>query len=291
MSARRSAKKRSVKGDGQASHAHYVYCVGERDGLVKLFDDALPAPIEEEARLEIVSCNDLGAVVSLVPLSDYSEEALQERLSEVAWTALRAMRHERVLEHFARRTSVVPLRFGTIYLQRAGVERMLDEREEELRAIIERVRGHEEWSLNIYSDRTKLMEAIRHLSARLRELDERAQLASPGQAYLMRKKIDAMRMDEARVETKSKIEEIERNLKTLSAGATRLRVHKDEAGEHGELVGRLAFLVERERFPEFRAEAERLAGACADAGFQIELTGPWPCYSFAEAGSEVRARA
>lgn len=284
MSARGSAKKKSVDKDGQTSHAYYVYCVGERAALSKLFDDVLPAPIEEEARLEIVSRDDLGAVVSLVPMSDYSEDALQERLGEAAWTALRAMRHERVLEHFARRASVVPLRFGTIYLQRAGVEKMLAEREVELRAIIERLRGREEWSLNIYSDRAKLMQAVAHLSARLRELEQRAGAASPGQAYLMRKKIDAMRADEARIEMKSKVEEIERDLKSLSTSATRLRVRKDEAGEHGELVGRLAFLVERKRFPEFRAEAERLARDCADSGFQLELTGPWPCYSFAGAG-------
>jgi hypothetical protein len=39
------------------------------------------------------------------------------------------MRHEQVVEHFASRTSVVPLRFGTIYLDRAGIEQMLGENE------------------------------------------------------------------------------------------------------------------------------------------------------------------
>jgi hypothetical protein len=283
MSARGSAKKRSAAKDGQASHAYYVYCVGEREPLSTLMSDALPAPIEEDARLEAVSNGELAAVVSLVPLSDYGEDALPERISEPAWTALRAMRHERVLEHFARRTSVVPLRFGTIYLQRAGVEKMLDERGEELRSIIERLRGQEEWSLNIYSDRAKLMKAITQLSARLRELDQRASAASPGQAYLMRKKIEAMRADEARVEIRKRVEEIEQSLKSLTTGAVALRVLKDEADEHGEIVGKLAFLVERERFSEFRAEAERLAQEFGDAGFQLQLTGPWPCYSFAVA--------
>ena len=42
------------------------------------------------------------------------------------------MRHETVVEYVAKRTSVVPLRFGTIYLERHGIEQMLAERSREL---------------------------------------------------------------------------------------------------------------------------------------------------------------
>ena len=106
------------------------------------------------------------------------------------------MRHEKVVEHFARRASVVPLRFGTIYLERTSVRQMLAQRGSELRAIIERLRGREEWGVNVLCDRKMLLETITSFSPRLRELNEHAASASPGQSYLMRKKIDAMRVDE-----------------------------------------------------------------------------------------------
>jgi hypothetical protein len=60
----------------------------------------------------------------------------------------------------------------------------------------------------------------------------------------------------------------------------RLRLLKDEGGEHNDLVAKLAFLVARDRFEEFRAAAERLAEEHAPAGFKLELTGPWPAYNF-----------
>src|SRR5215210_8084619 len=107
----------------------YVYCVGERDALAPLFDAALPEAIEEGAGLESVEAEGLVAVVSAVPLEVYGEGALAERFSDATWMATRALRHERVAEHFARRTAVVPLRFGAIYLRRAGVAAMLEERE------------------------------------------------------------------------------------------------------------------------------------------------------------------
>ena len=267
-------------GQPDGRHAFYLYCVGERAALAPLFEAQLPPAIEVEARLEMETHDTLAAVLSAVPLADYGEDALRERLSSPAWTAVRAMRHEKVVEHFARRTSVVPLRFGTIYLERASVRAMLSEKEQTLSAIIEQLRGREEWGINILCDREMLLEAIISLSPRLRALEEQAASASPGQSYLLRKKMDAMRADEARAVMKRIAAQIEGDLAPRSFGAVRLRVLKDEGGEHNDLVAKLAFLVAHDRFEEFRAAAERLAEEHAPAGFKLELTGPWPAYNF-----------
>src|SRR5215210_4558992 len=128
-----SARKQK-KGTAESLTGLYVYCIGERAELASLFAAALPAAIESDAPLEMIGTDDLSAVVSAVPLADYDEAALAARLADATWTAVRAMRHERVVEHFARRAGIVPLRFGTIYLARANVERMLAARGAELRA-------------------------------------------------------------------------------------------------------------------------------------------------------------
>ncbi len=259
----------------------YVYCIGERDSLTRVFEDVLPAAIESDSVLELIAHEELGTVVSAVPLSDYGEDALQERLSDATWTAVRAMRHEKVVEHFARRASVVPLRFGTIYLERASVLQMLSERGSELLAIIKRLRGREEWGLNVYYLREKLLEKITTLSPVLREMGESAKSATPGQSYLIRKKIDAMREAEARKEIKRVAAKIGQELSNQCEDMRRLRVLKDEAGEHGELAAKFAFLVGRDRFEEFRSAAERLAEEYVAPGFRLELTGSWPPYNFA----------
>jgi hypothetical protein len=278
-----SARKAKMQSDNESrrqGHGLYVYCIGERAALAGLFADALPSAIELDAALEWVAKDALAAVVSPVSLDIYGEEALEARLADATWTALRAMRHEKVVEHFARRTSVVPLRFGTIYLERDRIEEMLAQEQMNLRATIERLRGREEWGLSVIYDRAKLLEQIISLSPRLRELSSRADSASPGQSYLMRKKIDALREREARGEVKRVADEIERRLLRRSDLAARLRVLKDEATEQGEVAAKFAFLVERAHFDSFRAEAERLAEEYASASFRLELTGPWPAYNF-----------
>jgi hypothetical protein len=263
--------------------ALYVYCLGEREQLSALFDEeSLPASVEDDASLELVESGHLAAVVSAVPLDVYGEGAIEARLSDPAWTAARALRHQQAVEFFARVADVVPLRFGTIYLTRARVGAMLEENTETLRAVVERLRGREEWGLNVYADRAALKESIVEASERLREMSRQADTSAPGQAYLLRKKIEALRADESRAEMKRVASEAEEELGAASEGSARLRVFKDESSAEGEAVAaKLAFLVARGRFEEFRAAAEALAARHAPHGFRFELTGPWPAYNFA----------
>jgi len=260
--------------------AFYVYCIAESAATAELPPDSLPAAIEDDSKLEWISVNTLAALVSRVPRESYSEETLAEHLTDATWTAIRAMRHETVVEYVAKRTSVVPLRFGTIYLEREGMQQMLVGRSRELEDIIDHLRGREEWGVNVYCDRAVLLSSITSVSPVLRDLVQRAEQASPGQSYLMLKKIETLKVDEARTAVNRIVEQIEEKLKVQTDDARRLRILKVETTEHGELKAKFAFLVKRSAFEEFRDAAERLAQEHQAAGVRLELTGPWPVYNF-----------
>lgn len=263
-----------------AELAYYLYCIAESPAAAELAVDSLPAAIEDNSQLEWISVNALAALASRVPRTTYSEENLAEHLTDPTWTAIRAMRHETVVEYVARRASVIPLRFGTIYLERAGVEQMLNEKSSELESIIEQLRGREEWGVNVFVDRAVLLSSITSVSPVLRDLVQRAEQAPPGQSYLMQKKIDALKTDEARRAVNRIADQVEEKLKEQSDDARRLRILKVETTEHGELKAKFAFLLKRSRFDEFRDTAESLAQENKEAGVRLELTGPWPVYNF-----------
>jgi hypothetical protein len=286
MSTSGSKKKSSKARTPQKARALYVYCIGESQQLAPLIKGELPGAIESDARIEMIDDAGLAAVVSGVAIADYGEGALEQRLGNPTWAAVRVMRHEQLVEHLARLASIIPLRFGTIYLRRDRVEQMLAENRAEFLSIIERLRGREEWGVNVYVTRATLMEVMTTISPRLREFAEQAATASPGQAYLLRKKIEALRADETRVEIKRATSGIEREMASFSDGSSRLRLMNDETTEQGEVVAKLAFLVSRARFDEFRAAAEKMAEKYAASGFKLELTGPWPAYNFADRSGE-----
>ena len=280
MSTREAKRRKRASAPKELASAFYVYCIGESEVLAPLFESELPEAIEPEARLDLQVSEPLAAIVSAVPKASYAEDKLRERLGDPAWMALRAMRHEKVVEHFAARATLVPLRFGSIYLERQRVTSMLSDKKEGLVAILDRVRGREEWGVNILRDRVRLMKAIDSVSPRLREVAARAAAASPGESYLLRKKIDALRADEASREVKRVIALIERGLKTASDGSLRLAILKEGTAGEGDVVARFAFLVARNDFAAFREAAERLAEEHSQTGFQLEFTGPWPGYNF-----------
>ena len=261
-------------------NVYYVYCIAEATAVAQLSVESLPAAIEESAKLEWVPAGPLTALVSQVPEESYSEASLAENLTDATWTAIRAMRHETVAEYVAKRASVIPLRFATIYRERSGIEQMLTGKSRELEKLIEHLRGREEWGVNVYCDRAMLLSSITSVSPVLRELSERAQQAPPGQAYLMQKKIETLRVDEARAAINRIADEIQERLRQQTDDTTRLRILKVETTEHGELKAKFAFLVQRSRFDEFRDAAERLAQEHQSAGIRLELTGPWPVYNF-----------
>ena len=280
MSTRQIKRRKRVSAPEEGPLAFYVYCIGESCDLTSLFESELPEAIESEARLDLVTNDPLAAIVSPVPRADYAEDSLRQRIGDPAWIALRAMRHEKVVEHFAARATLVPLRFGVIYLERQRIATVLSEKRAELIALLDRVRGREEWSVNILRDKVRLMEVIESVSPRLREVAARAATAPPGESYLLRKKIETLRADEANAEAKRVIAQIEFDLKSASEDALRLRVLKEEGAGQDDIVARLAFLVARPRFAGFRQIAEQLAEEHLQSGFQLEFTGPWPAYNF-----------
>ena len=259
----------------------YVYCIAEAGPANEMLSESSPPAIEDGAAVELIDAGNLAAIVSSVPSTSYDEMSLAEHLTDPSWTALRAMRHENVVEHFAKRTSVVPLRFGTIYLERARIETMLSDNNLRLTALLERLRNREEWGVNVYLDKNLLMATITSLSPRLKDLTERATNASPGESYLLKKRIETMKADEARVETNRAIAEVEKELGAKSVDARRLRVLKVEGTEHGELKAKFAFLIQRSEFQNFQSAAEKIARKLKSGGISLELTGPWPAYNFA----------
>jgi len=262
--------------------AFYVYCIGERGILAPLLREvARPEPIEPGADLALAAAGRLGALFSTVPTAAYDEESLPARLSDPEWAAVRGMRHQRVVEHFARRAAVVPLRFGTLFLQRRRIAAMLADRAAELEALLERLRDRDEWSVSLSCQREQLLAGLDAVNPRLREAAARAAQASPGQAFLLRKKLDGFRAEEARGEAARAAREVEEMLGTVSDATARLRLLKVLEAEEGTPVARLAFLVARAEFGRFREAAEDLASRYAPLGFRLALTGPWPAYSFA----------
>jgi hypothetical protein len=247
--------------------ALYIYCLVERArppatakaprGLAGATAPAL---------LEITPS--LWAVVAEVPLSEYGSAHLETRLKDIAWVADVAVAHESIVEHFAAGAgaTVVPMKLFTMFSSRERAIADLKTRRREVRRVLDRIRGCQEWGVRVTA------EPLPSRSTR-----RPAQRAASGTAFLAAKK---QARDDARQHARESLKAAESAYVAL-AGLSKAARRREapEASTRPPLVD-AAFLVAADDRARFRAAATRQARRCRASGAAMVLTGPWPAYNF-----------
>lgn len=243
--------------------ALYVYGVAE--------DDAALARLED---VELIRHGGLVAVVREVPLDEYGESILPQRLNDREWLERNARAHEDVLQAAAAIAPVVPLRFGAIYRSREQVEGMLDDRAAEFRAAIGRIRGHVEFGVKAWVDTAVLERAVGPA--------EESAAAGQGAAYLQRRKQEQERSREVAARCAALAEEAHERLSSVSPAAVANRPQPRElTGRSEPMLLNGAYLVP-DGDDRLHQEVKRLREEHSAFGVEYELTGPWPAHNFAE---------
>ena len=227
-------------------------------------------------RLRLVEEGALAAVAGAVPLSEFGEEALADRLNDRRWLEAHVREHEEVLQRLAAGSTVVPFRFGAIYRQLDDIAAMLQERRADFTAALARVRGRIEIGVKGWAER-ELVSA---------SLGDVAPQAASGRAYL-----------ERRLTERQRAQQVTALLADIARDAHgRLLGHADEGvanrTQPPELTGRAetmilngAYLVGADG-AELAAEVAALEAEHRGRGISFETTGPWPPHNFVEPREE-----
>ncbi|MDZ5441329.1 GvpL/GvpF family gas vesicle protein [Micromonospora sp. 4G57] len=211
----------------------------------------------------------LTAVVSAAPLAEYGEAALRRNLEDLAWLERAARTHHTVVDALSRAGAVVPARLATVHRDDDRVARVLTERREEFSATLARLTGREEWGVKGYVVP----------GAPPRTAEAAGAGGGAGAAYLRRRRAQLTAREEGqRIAADAAVA-----VHTALAGyavAARRHAPQDRrlSGAATAMVLNGAYLIDRNGLAGFSA----LVGALADRHpeLRLELTGPWPPYSF-----------
>ncbi|MFG2225092.1 GvpL/GvpF family gas vesicle protein [Streptomyces sp. NPDC048644] len=267
-----------MTGTGTVSYAYAI--ARDVDGSLA---EAL-SELRGVARAPVHLVRDSGAVVvavSPVPEQDFREAALRAHLEDLDWLESVARAHHRVIEALAARTTVLPLRLATVYLDDERVRLMLAARREAFADRIATLADHEEWGVKIYVDAPAATEPPAEAPT--------DPGMSPGRAYLSRRRAQRHVRDEA-------YRDAEEAARRVEAAARRYAVdrvqHRPQQGElargPGENVINDAYLVAQRHAGHFRTDVTAVADGLT--GVRIEVTGPWAPYSFATPAEPEPAR-
>jgi hypothetical protein len=220
-------------------------------------------------RLRTVHEGGLVAIVGTVDLAEFGEEPLRRKLDDLASLEAIARAHHAVVEAAAGTAPVVPIRLATMYRDDAGIADLLKERHDDFAIALERISGRYEWGVKVYAAPTSPDP----------EEPASGDAAGPGTAYLLRRRAQLETVDRSR---QTAVENAEQVHTTLSGIAVAARRHPPQdaklTGSAEWMVLNGAYLVDVTRADQFAEAVETLADSRPDV--RLELTGPWPPYSF-----------
>jgi hypothetical protein len=255
-----------------------VYCVARED-----FPE-LPVELEgvhAAARPHVVRGAGGAAIVSVVPLDQFGEDALKRNLNDIEWLESVARTHEDVLEAALGSGPIVPMRICTIFRGEEQVRRMLADGQSAFAETLDRLDGRAEWGVKVVADRARVAQMVRTRGRSTSGPGLASRPAGEGGAYLGRKQEDRYLRELVDVVIDEAVRESHARLEEWAAASELLPPQRPEvAGYEGEMVFNGAYLVDHDRVETFEGVVRGLSRQYSDAGLSFELTGPWPAFHF-----------
>jgi hypothetical protein len=149
----------------------------------------------EEKNVYFVSFQGVYAVVSDVSEESFSQEVIDERVKDLSWLSEFGNLHEKVIEEIMKTTTIIPMKFCTIFQHKDGVVAMLREKFVDLQFNLQNLQGMVEMSVKVYYDVGVLRKEVIGGSDELKKMCAAAEKKageSPGAAYFERKKVGVL---------------------------------------------------------------------------------------------------
>ena len=222
---------------------------------------------------------DLCAIVSEVPLEDFSGPAAELQMRQLAWVGPRAFRHEAVVEQVMGHSPVLPVRFGTLFSSQESLAEFLARHRQTISQFLERMAHQEEWSVKGLLDREQAARAL--ASASLAAQQEKLATLPPGTRYFQERRIRAAAEKELSLWLNDTNRQVASDLSKQASDFCECPVVLREAAESGtEVVLNWAFLLPKSATEAFRLQIDQVNENHASRGLVFELSGPWPPYRF-----------
>lgn len=268
------------------NHALYLYCLATqqcRPLMQELTGVDVRYPVtalEDEANQDNVV-----AVIGEVDPAEFSEENLRT----ISWLGSRAQRHEAVVAQVMGASSVLPVKFGTLFRSHNSLKAFLAQHHLAIVQALNSLQGKTEWSVKGY-----LVEEQARPIVVAADLEIQSQLAamspSPGARYIQQRQLEIKTEAAIRTWLARANEQLKSTLVQHAMASTELRCHSSAVtGRPARMAFNTSFLLDESAFSHFRAAFSEQQLKYQGSGLTFELQGPWPPYNFCPTLAEAAA--
>ncbi len=233
--------------------ALYLYGITQ-----KPIGEGVPSPgVDGIAPVEALRFDGVVSWISRVDRVEFADK-LPRNMENLEWLAAASVRHQRVVADIASLATVLPARFGTVFLSEQSLSEHVKRSKRGFASTFKRIKDADEWGVKVF--------AVAKPNAVEVE-------ATSGTDYLQKK---AALREAKRTSPDPAVEEFAQALGRIAEGVA--PAGKVSSGQR-ELLWQASFLVRRSRLKQWRQVLARYSDRWQERR-RIESTGPWPPYSF-----------
>lgn len=262
----------------------YLYCIREKTEGAELFSTK---GIDGKGEVFTLAYRKVEAVVSEVLLKEFQSEDIRRKAREdLSWIKEKAVVHEKIIENAMRKngkcSSLIPMRFGTIFRDTASLEYSLSRDYHKIRETLDRIRYKQEWCVKVYlRDREKFEQVIIKGNKKIKEMEKEIASLPEGMAYFMEGELKEVIFREQDKELSNMEDALLGKLGRQAAAFIKCKILEREiTGRREPMVLNAAYLIPDEKEADFKGDAGRLNQEIQTNGFYLEYSGPWPAYNF-----------
>ncbi|MBI4241849.1 MAG: GvpL/GvpF family gas vesicle protein [Candidatus Rokubacteria bacterium] len=257
-----------------AKSGWYLYAILSHEDVPPM------AGIDGQSPLSLIAEEGMAALASPVLLAEFGEEALRRNLEDLRWLEEKVCLHESIVEAALAKGPVLPMKFGTIFLNAERIQAVLRRNARRIREALEFLSDKVEWGVKGLASPAALRASVLRNDAALLAMSGEAGRKPPGQAFFLRRKIK----ESVSAKSLEREEVLSREfLGAIQTTAVDLAAHPPlvpEAPRGDRIVLNLACLVRREGVEAFLAVVEQWNRGHTEEGFRLVTSGPWPPYHF-----------
>ncbi|HSM86199.1 MAG TPA: GvpL/GvpF family gas vesicle protein [Candidatus Limnocylindrales bacterium] len=236
----------------------YVYGVIESRAAVGFGKSSIGGVSED---VFTVNYGDAAAVVSRTPVFIFDP------------TRDNALAHEHVIETVMKNFTIVPMAFGTVFRTADDIKEVLKSIYTSLKDVLRQMTGKLEFGLKVAWDRDRIIEELKREHEEIHRFHQELTRKHLQSTYFARMQLGRM-IDKALAELAANyVRDIYDGLRSVCVAS------RDNKPIGDKMILNAAFLIQKEREPEFDAAVNRVAQKFGDR-LNFKYTGPWPPYNF-----------
>ncbi len=252
-----------------------ITCTTPASKIYALLGITLETPLEPGSGWLLVGAEGLQAILAEHDADQFVGQNAERDLADPQKVTSLALAHARQVEHLFHQTAVLPVAMGSLFSSGAAVEQLLRRNRDAIVQFLGRVAAHQEWALKAAIDAKAGKERFIARALAAAQIDPQM---PAGTRYFREQALRKQAAAQFQAVLRQRCQQLPQQLSLWCADIVQRTILP--RSDRRQSVASWSLLVSNRFQDNLSAHIAAMESSLADAEIALELSGPWPPWSF-----------